>query len=199
MKKIVAFDFDGTLTRKDTLIEFIRFAKGSAALFVGLLLLSPWLVAFKLKLYPNWRAKERLFACFFKGMKQAGFNMLCNEFFRIKGESLLYRSAIRQIRKYTEEGREIVIVSASIENWVCPFGEYLGANKVIGTKIETDDNERLTGRFLTANCYGREKVARLQAELPPRNTYYLTAYGDSRGDKELLDFADERYYKYFKE
>ena len=48
MKRVAVFDFDGTITRKDTLIEFIRFAKGSAALYWGLLLHLPWLILMKL-------------------------------------------------------------------------------------------------------------------------------------------------------
>ena len=56
----------------------------------------------------------------------------------------------------------------------------------------------LTGRFLTKNCYGEEKVTRLLQLFPERTQYWLTAYGDSRGDFELLDFANESYYRPFK-
>ena len=65
---------------------------------------------------------------------------------------------------------------------------------VLGTQIEVK-NGNLTGRFLTKNCYGQEKVNRILALYPDRNTYYLIAYGDSRGDKELLAFADEAHFK----
>jgi phosphoserine phosphatase len=58
---------------------------------------------------------------------------------------------------------------------------------------------RLTGRFLTKNCYGQEKVRRVTQVLPKRDNYILVAYGDSRGDKELLDYADVRHYKPFRE
>ena len=66
--RIYAFDFDGTLTTKDTLIEFIRFSKGIVRLFLGFLLFSPLLILMKLHLYPNWKAKQRVFSWFFKGM-----------------------------------------------------------------------------------------------------------------------------------
>ena len=91
----------------------------------------------------------------------------------------------------------VIIVSASIENWVVPFGEFLGVNVVVGTKVGINECENLTGRFLTANCYGMEKVNRINQLYPYRNTYHLVAYGDSRGDKELLSFADEAYYQSF--
>lgn len=60
--RIYAFDFDGTLTTKDTLIEFIRFSKGRVRLFLGFLLFSPLLILMKLHLYPNWKAKQRVFS-----------------------------------------------------------------------------------------------------------------------------------------
>jgi phosphoserine phosphatase len=57
---------------------------------------------------------------------------------------------------------------------------------------------RLTGRFLTKNCYGQEKVNRIKELYPHREEYHLTAYGDSNGDRELLAFADEAHYKPFR-
>lgn len=67
-KRIYAFDFDGTLTTRDTLIAFIRYAKGTRAFVLGFLLHAHLLVLMKLKLYPNWKAKQKIFSYFFKGM-----------------------------------------------------------------------------------------------------------------------------------
>jgi phosphoserine phosphatase len=68
---------------------------------------------------------------------------------------------------------------------------------VLGTQIEIAGG-KLTGHFLTKNCYGPEKVNRILDLYPDRCVYHLTAYGDSRGDKELLAFADESHYKPFR-
>ena len=57
MKRLYAFDFDGTLTTADTLLVFIRYACGTWRFIVGFLLHSPLLVLMKLKLYPNYRAR----------------------------------------------------------------------------------------------------------------------------------------------
>lgn len=67
---------------------------------------------------------------------------------------------------------------------------------IIGTKVQVVDG-KLTGRFLTKNCYGEEKVRRLLEQYPNRKEYKLVAYGDSRGDHALLDFADEGHYRAF--
>lgn len=199
MKQVVAFDFDGTITRKDTLLEFIKFSKGNIIFYIGILRNAFWLLAFKLRLYPNWKAKQKIFAFFFKGTPLVQFNQLCEDFFYQKKDELLYTLAVKQIQEYVAAQVDVIIVSASIENWVIPFGRYLKVAAVIGTRIEVDSNGLLTGCFLTANCYGKEKVKRLQEIFPVRSNYYLTAYGDSRGDVELLEYADRGYYKQFQQ
>jgi len=89
----------------------------------------------------------------------------------------------------------VMIVSASIDNWVAPFFQNV---LVLGTQIDVR-NGRLTGKFLTPNCYGAEKVNRVKAVLKqPREHYYIVAFGDSRGDKELLTYADEAHFKPFR-
>ena len=194
MKKIVAFDFDGTLTSKDTLLEFIRYAKGAKDFWLGFLRFAHLLVLMKLGLYPNWKAKQKVFAHFFEGMRLEDFDTLCQEF-AASSSHLLRPKGIEAINQAIGDEAEVLIVSASIDNWVQPFFPEV---QVLGTQIEVKDGF-LTGNFLTQNCYGQEKVNRIQALYPNRQDYHLIAYGDSRGDKELLDFADKAYYKPFRE
>ena len=201
MRKIVAFDFDGTLTTKDTLLAFIRYAKGSTGFWLGFLRYSPLLVLMKLGLYPNYKAKQKVFAHFFKGMTLEAFDALCQRF-ASDNRHLLRPQALEALNKAISEGAEVVIVSASIDNWVQAFFEGVRREgvrsiQVIGTQIEVEEGV-LTGRFLTKNCYGQEKVNRILALFPKRQDYHLTAYGDSRGDQELLAFADESHYKPFR-
>mgnify|MGYP001549893611 FL=1 len=194
--KVYAFDFDGTLTRRDTLIEFIRFAKGDKAFLLCFLRYSPLLVLMKLGLYPNWKAKQRVFSHCFRGMAVDTFNSLCSRFARDKAR-LMRPNGMKKLREVLAEGGKVVVVSASVNNWVEPFFADIGGVYVVGTMVEEREGV-LTGRFLTKNCYGEEKVTRLLQLFPERTQYWLTAYGDSRGDFELLDFANESYYRPFK-
>lgn len=193
MRQIYAFDFDGTLTTRDTLLAFIRYACGTRAFLLGFLRHAHQLVLMKLGLYPNWKAKQRIFSYFFKGIDLKAFDSLCQHF-ADDNRHLLRPEGIQTLQQAKAEGAEVLIVSASIDNWVQPF--FPDAN-VLGTKIEVV-NGSLTGRFLTKNCYGQEKVNRILALYPDRSTYHLIAYGDSRGDKELLSFADEPHFKPFR-
>ena len=188
MKKIYAFDFDGTLTTRDTFLVLIRHACGTARFLYGFLLFVPLLVLMKMRLYPNGTAKQRVFAHFFKGMTIEAFDALCQDFARTH-RHLLRTDVVRLLEQAVAEGSEVLIVSASIDNWVQPF---FPSVTVLGTQIEVVDG-RLTGRFLTPNCYGPEKVRRILDLFPDRSAYHLTAYGDSRGDRELLAFADEAH------
>ena len=202
-KRIYAFDFDGTLTTRDTLIAFIRYAKGTGAFVLGFLRHAHLLVLMKLGLYPNWKAKQNVFSYFFKGMSLEDFDDLCQRF-AADNRQLLRPEGVRTLEQARADGADIVIVSASIDNWVRPFftspdglADNLPQITVLGTQIEIADR-KLTGRFLTKNCYGPEKVNRILAQYPNRGKYSLIAFGDSRGDKELLAFADEAHYKPFR-
>ena len=200
MTRIAVFDFDGTITRRDTLIEFIRYAKGSLSLYWGLLLHLPWLVLMKLHLCDNGRTKERVFSWSFKGTSLEQFNKLGRQFFDAQADKLLYTHAVQTILQHKQQGDKVVILSASIENWVLPFASALQADALLGTQAEVQ-NGILTGRFATKNCYGQEKVNRLKQWLHANaiTDGFVIAYGDSRGDKELLDFANEKHYKSFKQ
>ncbi len=193
MKKIVAFDFDGTLTTRDTFLPFIHHVFGTQRFLQGFILYAPLLVLMKLGLYPNWKAKQRVFSHFFRGMTFKEFENYC-DLFAIHNLYLLRPKAKKALYQAQDDGAEVLIVSASIDLWVESF--FPGIH-VLGTQVEAE-NHRLTGRFLTPNCYGQEKVNRIIEEYPDRESYHLTAYGDSRGDRELLAFADEAHYKPFR-
>ena len=188
MKKFFAFDFDGTLTTRDTLLVFIRYACGMPRFLFGFLLHAPLLILMKMRLYSTGKAKQRVFSWFFKGMTIEAFDALCQDFAHTH-RHLLRPETVHVLEQALAEGSEVLIVSASIDNWVQPF---FPSVTVLGTQIEVID-DRLTGHFLTPNCYGQEKVRRILALYPDRSSYHLTAYGDSRGDRELLAFADKAH------
>lgn len=200
-KKIYCFDFDGTLTTSDTLLEFIKYAKGTSRFLMVFLMYSPLLVLMKLHLYPNWKAKQQIFAHLFAGMRIEKFDALCRGFAE-ENQHLLRPKGITLMHEALVAGAQVFIVSASIDNWVRPFFDIrnLKGVQVLGTQIEVEDG-KLTGRFKSNNCYGKEKVHRIAEALKSfeRSEYEIEAFGDSRGDKEMLAFADKGHFKPFRE
>ena len=200
-KKIYCFDFDGTLTTSDTLLEFIKYAKGTSRFLMVFLKYSPLLVLMKLHLYPNWKAKQQIFAHLFAGMRIEKFDALCRGFAE-ESQHMLRPKGITLMHEALVAGAQVFIVSASIDNWVRPFFDIrnLKGVQVLGTQIEVEDG-KLTGNFKSNNCYGKEKVHRIAEALKPfeRSEYEIEAFGDSRGDKEMLAFADKGHFKPFRE
>lgn len=194
-KSIAVFDFDGTLTRDDTLILFIRHVVGKCGFWLAIVKCFPWLLAFKLKLYPNWKAKQKLFATCFKGMEYNNF-VECGTTFAAVHSNLLRVEAIEALEKHLNAGNKVYIVTASMEEWVRPLLAKYPSLLFITTTPECMDG-RLTGCFASPNCYGVEKVRRFILNEPFRDEYELFVYGDSAGDKALLKMADNAYYRRF--
>jgi HAD superfamily phosphoserine phosphatase-like hydrolase len=124
------------------------------------------------------------------------FNNLGQQFLNVI-QPIVRPKALHAIHKYLAQHADIYVVTASIENWVKPWALSVGITNTIATQVEINEHGLLTGRFLTKNCYGIEKVNRLLQFEPRRENYTLHAFGDSRGDRELLALADLKHYKYF--
>lgn len=199
------FDFDGTLTNRDSLLCLFSFYGGRARMLWEFLKRSPQLVLMKLRLYSNHKLKQQIFASYFRGMPLDDFNRLCRRFAEAH-MNILRRQGVATIRQALASGAAVAVVSASIDNWVRPFLQLAftdsadtGAKsvEVLGTQVEVV-NGCLTGRFSTSNCYGPEKVRRVREAFPGLDKCRIVAFGDSRGDREMLALADERHYKPFR-
>lgn len=190
-KKIIiaAFDFDGTITSKDTLFDFIRFYYGDFKFIVGLIILSPILTLYILKIIGNDRAKEILFTYYFKDQKYTNFKKKCQKY-ALRINQILHKDSMNRLEYHKKNKDRIFIVSASIHEWIAPWALENGIDMVIATKIDVRDN-KITGKFKTKNCYGKEKVNRLKAIIDNRDNFIIYAYGDSNGDKELLAYSDK--------
>ncbi|MBO1922971.1 HAD family hydrolase [Thiomicrorhabdus sp. 6S3-12] len=194
-KGLVLFDFDGTLTKKDSLPDFIQFACGRWRYYWGLLCLSPWLSLYVMKLMPNDKAKEKLLGHFFRGWDVARFNTLAREYSLSRIELLLRPKAQQAIENYQQQGATIVVISASLRNWLEPWCEQKGF-ELIATEFAAD-NGVLSGKFDGNNCYGQEKVRRIKQRYALDQFDFVHAYGDSSGDKPMLALADKSYYRVF--
>ena len=194
--RIAFFDFDGTITTDDSLIKFIRYVVGDAKFIGGMTFLFPMLTAYKLKLITNHKAKQYILSYFFKGMSEKKFIKVANEYSLKHIKTILRPKAMKKIAWHKEQGHKVVVVSASIESWVKPWCDENDLD-TIATKIEIKDSI-ITGKFLTNNCYGMEKANRVKEAYTLSDYGYIYAYGDTRGDKELLELSDESFYKPFR-
>lgn len=193
---LVLFDFDGTLTRRDSLLDFLKFAVGSYDFYKGLASLSPILAAYGLRVISNSVAKEKLIAHFFAGWDTARFESVADDYSRHRIDSILRPEAFTTLQHHLASGHRVAIVSASMEDWLRAWCQGHGV-ELIATRMERD-GARLTGRFATKNCHGPEKVARVRAHFDLEAFNEIYAYGDSRGDREMLALASKPFYRCFR-
>jgi len=196
-KTLAIFDFDGTITAHDTLLEFIRFYSGTFKFFIGFMLASPIIVLSKLKIVPNWRAKEVVLTWFFKDESLDAFNARGKSFWVTKTPPRIRPGALQAINGYLQSGTRVIVVSASAENWVKPWCDAIGV-ECVATRLETISN-KLTGKIAGKNCYGPEKVERIKEKLDLSEYQHVVVYGDSAGDREMLALGNEKYYKPFRD
>lgn len=193
---VAVFDFDGTLTLRDSLLPFLRFAFGSWRFCWGMIFTSPVLTAYALKLIPNWQAKEILLSHFLANKTTKQIDTIARKFARNKIPKIVRDRALARLQWHQKQGHQTILLSASLETYLSPWALTMGFDRVIGTQLEIK-NGRFTGCILGKNCYGPEKVRRLQSVLGDLSQYYIYSYGDSRGDRELLDTSDSPFYRKF--
>lgn len=196
IKTIAFFDFDGTITSKDTLFEFVRYCKGSFKLYLGIFLLSPYLLGLKLKLLSRKKAKEKFLTHFFNGMPVEKFNSLCLNFSSLLIPFLIRPKAFEKICWHKEKNHQIVVVTASPGKWVEPW--CISQNiDCISTILEIK-NDTITGKILGENCHGEEKVKLIKQKYDISQYDEIFVYGDSKGDKQMMLLGTSSYYKPFR-
>jgi len=192
---VAAFDFDGTLTRRDTLLPFLLHVIGAAAVMRHGFILLPTLVGYGLGMIRNDVTKERVLTRSFSGTDMGVLRDKAAQFAEDKLPELIRPEASRRLDWHKKQGHRCIVVSASLDLYVQPWALKAGFNDVIASRLETLKDGHITGNLLGENCFGIEKVRRLEALLGSRSGYILYAYGDSRGDKELLSSADFAFYR----
>ncbi len=194
-KVLAIFDFDGTITKKDSFIEFIKYTHGSFSYWLGLGVLSPILILFAMKLLRNDKAKIFMFKYFYGGWEYSRFKKAGEDFCEKKLPEMIRKTAVKKIKSHQENGERIILVTASGKEWVKPWSDKMGM-EILSTEAEVKEN-KITGKLSSANCYGIEKVNRIKAILQIEDYTTIYGYGDSRGDKEMLTLCQYPHYKYF--
>ncbi|MGA8164608.1 MAG: HAD family hydrolase [Waddliaceae bacterium] len=193
---IAAFDFDGTLSYRDTLFFFLLYAKGPIKTFCYLLSHIHVLAAFLLGKMSHQETKERILKKFFKGESIEKVKEKGRAFALERLSSHLRPEGLKRIRWHLDQGHRCIIVSASLDVYLQPWAMSMGFHDVVSSRLEVTKEGKATGYLDGENCRGAEKIRRLTELLGgPLENYCLYAYGDSEGDKELLEAADYPFYR----
>lgn len=191
---VAAFDFDGTLTYGGSVVPFLRVVRGTLPVARALLQDLPRL--FHAAIVGGTAAdvaKEGLFMRLLAGLPVAEIEQAGAEFAEAHLRRRLRPDVRERLEWHRKQGHRVVVVSASPECYVRPAAALLGADAALATRLAVG-GDLLTGRYEGKNCRGAEKYARLMGWIRSQGLGaaqpVLWAYGNSRGDRRLLDAAD---------
>lgn len=194
-KVLSVFDFDGTLTRRDSFVPFLKFAFGRRAFVARMMRMLPFVARYLFKGLTRDELKATLIAAFLTGVRADWVEQKALEFRAVFWTRLMRPAGLKSVQSELESGALVTICSASPSLVLKPFADHLGI-KLISTELEVE-NGILTGRISGSNCRCEVKVQRLEAVYGPLEQYRLRAWGDTRGDHELLDAAQDAHWRHF--
>ncbi|EMQ2846075.1 HAD family hydrolase [Proteus mirabilis] len=195
VKTLSVFDFDGTLTYHDSFIPFLKFTFGRRKFARRIIkMVFPTLRCFRRKLTRD-ELKEVLIKTFLTDIKEEWLKEKAEAFCKAYWTKLMRPAGLLAVAEEINRHAEVTICSASPAMVLQPFADRLGI-KLIGTTLEVVDGV-LTGKIIGNNCRCGEKIKRLERVYGDLTQYHLRAWGDSRGDHELLYAAQDPHWRYF--
>lgn len=195
---LALFDFDGTLTYGDSLFPFLRETSGLPRFLLIMISCLPTLLAYRLGLMTNHRAKERVLRRFLRAVRTEDFRAACARFAEGRLKYLINPEALERLRWHQAMGHKTILISASLEDYLGKWGKENGFDLVVCSRLKVA-GELCSGDFDGGNCHGEEKVRRLKELISDLSSFTVYAYGDSPGDLPLLALAEHRFYGSFQE
>jgi len=187
-KKLVLFDFDGTITKKDSFPLFFKFTFGHLKFLIGFCLHTPHFVLFKLGIISAESLKTRIISYYLKGKSKQWIDNQGNEYIRhLHHIGIIREIYINEINLYKKNGSTISVVSASIDAWIKQFCSQYEIGYIC-TELDFE-NDKFTGKLKTKNCNGPEKKKRILENYDMSLFDEIIVYGDSSGDNEMMELA----------
>ncbi|MEE9272979.1 MAG: HAD-IB family hydrolase [Robiginitomaculum sp.] len=195
--QIIAFDFDGTITTKDTFALFLRYWAGTPRWAINLVKLLPIFIAYKLTVIDRDKVKTHVVRTFFKNAPEDALNQRAAQFAKNVIPDLIRPGVLNTLKVKKLPPYTLYIVSASIEPYLKAWGKSHGIENILSTKLSVV-NGKLTGEIDGINCWGAGKVTKIAAEMANIPYFIAEAYGDTRGDQEMLYAAKVSHFKPFR-
>ena len=186
---VAAFDFDGTLTRRDTLRVFLRELRQPLVVAMAFARHIPAVLRAYQGDAARDTAKELVFSDILGGMFEDVAEAAAAATAQAVIRSMLKPDVVARLQWHQAAGHRVIVVSASFVHYVAPVVETLGVDEVIATRWAVNPStSRLTGGFDGVNVRGAAKVDLLSQHLG-RRCRPEYAYGNSSGDVAMLAAA----------
>lgn len=195
-KTLALFDFDGTITSKDSMFDFLKYASGKGTFYLKLFQSIPDFVLMLLKVNSNSLTKQKLLRRFLTHKPTTFWKNSAQHYAANELNKIVKASALEALTMHQQKNHRVIIVSASAKLWLKDWCQSLNV-ELLATELETI-NGFYTGKILGQNCNQQEKVTRVKNLVNINDYAQIIAYGDSKGDIEMLSIATQAHYRKFK-
>lgn len=184
---LALFDFDGTITTRETLPDFLRFATPPRRLRFGTALFVLPVLAYRLKLLPVRMLRSLLARYAFGGLPRVHLEDAGRRFAATVLPPLVRPEMQARIDAHRAQGDTVVIVSGGFDVYLAPWCAAQGVELVCASLEASGDC--LTGRYAGAQCVGEEKARRVRERFDLDAYREIHAHGDTHEDHALLALA----------
>lgn len=193
-KRLVLFDFDGTLTTRDSINDFVLWKAGVFRSLSFLLRNIPMFVRYLSGKASNTLVKEKIFSEFFSECSWQEYTQYAKQYSAQRLPAILRPEAVSALQMHLRARDRVILLTASPLEWILPWAQNQGIQEAIGSQFSK--SARFTGK-LQINCYGAEKLRQLEIQVPDWSAYEVVVYTDSKSDQPLLDIANKAFYRKF--
>jgi phosphatidylglycerophosphatase C len=193
---LALFDFDGTITDGDTWTPFLRYAATPARIATATVLLGPLIVGYKAGWISARRSRPVVARVAFAGRRADAIRTVGRAYAQEVLPRVIRPHALERIDWHKRQGDRVVVVSASLDVYVKPWCDAHEVD-VICTELAACAGT-LTGGYLRGECSAADKVIRLRERYDLARYPVIYAYGDTDEDREMLDIAHEKYFRWHK-
>lgn len=192
-RRLVLFDFDGTLTTVETFPLFVRAAAPAWRVRFGGLLLAPLVLAYRAGVVSGATVRAAIVRLAFSGMPRDAFEAKAGAFAAERFPVLLRPAMVARLRAHREAGDQVIVVSGNFEALLRPWCAAEGVD-LLASALECRE-DRLTGRYAGPQCAGKEKVRRVRALAGAWPRERIEAHGDTVEDLPMLAMAAVATYR----
>lgn len=190
---LALFDFDGTITTREMLPDFVRYAVPKWRLRIGGALLMPLVLAYRAGMVSGTTIRTVISWVGFRGMPVEDYEAKAVAFARDVLPQVLRPDVMQRIAGHRANGDTVVVVSGAydvyLKHWCAAHGLDL-----IASTLEVRHG-RLTGRYAGAQNVLAEKARRVRERYDLAAYREVHAHGDTPEDEHLLALAQRRFYR----
>ncbi len=174
---LVIFDFDSTITKKDTFRHFAVYVAQQQKSYFSLILFYVALIMYRARLINDKSLKEFFLKIFFKGMKELEANNISTSFFKDRLPSMIDQEVLSTLQKHVSSEDKVFIASANYDFFLYPLIQEWNLKGIISTTTEKI-NGKITGNIVGNTCKGKDKVRQIKEHFKIDSIEHVIAYAD---------------------